>query len=297
MYLPRLDHALLMILLLLCTGLATGQGAGVGDAGTSPEPAVHSQPITLLSNHSVLESFLPYTQPSNARPSIKVAAGLKPEGLEVSAQVTSPAGNLASATAYIVDNQSRTVLWTRYWMINGARADLNLTWPRQETRISNGIYSVGPVLAVNTVGVPAVDAPYLAYSVPCQIETINGKSGETMLAYFGIDGEFHELADTKGVIYYKSIELVKARVPNSTFGEYLKNNITLQESQAQLMFFNMNIDKGLTPYPPLVFARSPLLHYGFRMERVSASEGDVDLVIEATDSEGHVVRYLSNIGG
>lgn len=285
---PRSGLAMLMI--LLCIGSVAGQSA---DVGSTPQPAVHRQPITLLSNHSVLESLVPPA----VGPSIKAAARPTPTGLEISAQVTSSVGNLASATAYIIDNQSRTVLWTEYRVINGTRADLTMTWPRQATKINNGISSVGPVLAVNTVGVPAKEAPYLAHSVPCQIETTAGKSSQTMLAYFGTDGEFHELADTKGVIYYKSIELARATQPNITYGQYLKNNVTFQEGQAQLMFLNLNIDKGLTPYPPLVFARSPLLHYGFRLEMDAASAGEIVLEIEATDSGGHVAKYLSNIGG
>ncbi|HWQ20282.1 MAG TPA: hypothetical protein VN455_10935 [Methanotrichaceae archaeon] len=287
MYPPRSGLAMLMI--LICIGAAA--------AGSSPEPAAQRPPITLLSNHSVLESSMPPGPPSTAEPSIKATIATVPEGVEVSAQVTSPAGNLASATAYIVDNQSRTVLWTKYWVISGSSADLNMTWPRQETNVSNGISSVGPVLAVNTVGVPANEAPYLAYSIPCLIETTAGKSSQTMLAYFGTDGEFHELADTKGVIYYKSIELARATMPDITYGQYLKDNVTFQEGQAQLMFLNLNIDKGLTPYPPLIFARSPLLHYGLRIEMAAASVREAVLEIEATDSEGHVVRYLSNIGG
>jgi hypothetical protein len=253
-------------------------------------------PITILSNHSILESLMPSAPAPTAKPVIEAAARQTPGGVVINADLSSPSGSLDSATIYIAD-RNRTVLWTEHMVIRRKSVHINATWPRQETRITNGIYTVGPVLAVNTVGVPKEEAPYIAYSAPCLIETVDGKSNETMLAYFGTDGEFNELADMKGNIFYKSIELARVQEPGVTYGQYLNKSATLREGQAQLIFLNLNIDKGLTAYPPLVFVRSPLLHYGFRMEMAPAPTGGLILQIEVTDSGGQVAKLLSNIGG
>jgi hypothetical protein len=64
----------------------------------------------------------------------------------------------------------------------------------------------------------------------------------------------------------------------TSYGSYIRNNITLIVGVTNLSFLRMNLDEGLSPLPPLVLDRSPIHHYTLRLEKVNA--GSIPYILE-----------------
>jgi hypothetical protein len=214
-------------------------------------------------------------------------------GVAVDARITDLDGDLASATLYALDENTRDVLWTEHRIIQGEDANLSFFWPRQSWRVTNGTNYVQPVLAVNTLDMPPEEAPYLVYSAPCIMELIPGEQETTALAYFDNEGVFHSLTDLSGNSLYKSNEYLAITSPKISYGSYIRNNITPIVGVTTLSFLKLNLDDGLSPLPPLILDRSPIHHYTLSLEKVDAKSVPYILEIEADDTAGNRGRMFS----
>jgi hypothetical protein len=214
-------------------------------------------------------------------------------GVEVSAVITDQDSDLASATLYALDENTLDVLWTEHRIIQGGRANLTFLWPLCSWRVTNGIDYVQPVLAVNTIDMPANEASYLVYSAPCLLEVVPGGQEITALAYFDNDGIFHSLVDLKENSYYKSKEILAITSPDTPYGSYIRNNISLIVGVTTLSFIKLNLNEGLSPLPSLVLDRSPIQHHTLKLEKVSQESVPYIIEVEAVDSSGNRVRKFS----
>ena len=200
---------------------------------------------------------------------------------------------MASATLYILEEKSHNVVWTDHRVLQGSGADLSFFWPGQIWRITNGSYFVEPALVVNTIDLPAIEAPYMTYSAPCLLTLYPGAEEITALAYFDSDGQFHSLQDISGNEYYRSRELLGAVSPATPWGRYVQSNITLQVGRTSLRFLWRNLDSGLNSFPPLVLDRSPIQHYTLQLLKRAANPGTYVVEIEAEDLTGNKTSRFS----
>lgn len=214
-------------------------------------------------------------------------------GVEVSAVITDQDSDLTSATLYALDENTLDVLWTEHRIIRGGKANLTFLWPLYSWRVTNGINYVQPVLAVNTIDMPQKEAPYLVYSAPCLMEVVPGGQEITALAYFDNDGIFHSLVDLSGNSFYKSKEILTITSPDTPYGSYIRNNISLIVGVTTLSFLKLNLNEGLNPLPSLVLDRSPIHHYTLNLEKVSQESVPYIIEVEAEDSSGNRVRKFS----
>lgn len=219
------------------------------------------------------------------------------DNLTVEAWIANADG-LASATLYIIEEKSRNVVWTEHRILQGTEANLSFFWPGQIWRITNGTYFVEPVLVVNTIDLPAQETPYLTYSAPCLLILYPGEQEITSLAYFDSEGRFHSLRDLSEIEYYKSRELLWAVSPGTSWGRYVRSNVTLQVGQTALRFLWLNLDQGLSTFPPVVLDRSPIQHYSIQLLRRAANPGTYVVEIEAEDMAGNkTVRFSGSPDG
>lgn len=225
-------------------------------------------------------------------PDLEFSYRLSDDNAEAQAVITDQDGDLTSATFYAIDENSSKVIWTEYRMIEGEKASLNFTWPLQSWWAGNGTDLVGPMLVVNTIGMPASEAPYEALSAPAVLKPYPGSQDRTTLAYFDQDGVFHSLVGLDGASYYKSRELLGATDPGASYGLYVKNNLSLWEGQTSLRFFSLYHNRSLSPYPPLMLERSPIQHFTILLERKDAPQGRYLLEVEAEDSQGSKTRKI-----
>ncbi len=227
-------------------------------------------------------------------PKIEMTTLSGADNVTINTKVTDPGGDLTSATLYIVDGKTHDVLWAERKILGGFADNLTFIWPRQMWKVTNGTHLLEPVLAVNTIGLPANEVSYRFLSAPCILRTTPDTQDITALAYFGQDGEFHSLEDLSGTSYYKSRELLKAVSPEIPYGRYVRNNITLIVGESSLRFFRLNIDAGLIAYPSMILSRSPIQHYTLQLEKTKAGSGGKIVEIQAEDSAGNRIRKFSN---
>jgi hypothetical protein len=230
-----------------------------------------------------------------SNPDIDFSYSQLEDRVEVQALISDREGDLASATLYAIDKNSSKVIWTEHRIIEGRKTSLNFTWPLKSWWAGNGTDYVGPVLAVNTIGLPPEEAPYEVFSAPAVLKQYPRSQDITSLAYFDQDGVFHSLMDLAGANYYKSRELLEATDPGASYGWYVKNNLSLWEGETSLRFFSLYLNRSLVPYPPLMLERSPIQHYTIFLERRDASEGRYLLELEAEDSQGQRIRKISEL--
>jgi hypothetical protein len=222
---------------------------------------------------------------SSPKPELKITSSSAGENVSVTADVSDPDGNLASITMYIYNQTSGDAIWAERMPMEGSRAQVNFNWPREMMRVNSGTNWVEPVLAVKTTGLPESEAPFLAYSAPAILRLGPSSQEFTALAYFGQDGAFHSLEDLNGQVLYRSRELLAVTSPGTSFGEYVKHNLTLIEGATTLSFLKRNADQGLIPLPPLLLDRSPIQHYALSLERVPFS-GAYTIEVLAEDIAG-----------
>lgn len=230
---------------------------------------------------------------SSNSPAIEFTEAEKGGEVEVLARITDQDGDLISATLYALEEETLDVLWTEHRIIQGGNATLTFFWPRQSWRATNGTDYVQPVLAVNTIDMPPEEAHYLVYSSPCIMKLIPGGQEITALAYFDNNGVFHSLTDLSGNSFYKSNEFLMATSPETSYGSYIRNNITPIVGVTTLSFLRLNLNEGLSPLPALILDRSPIHHYTLRLEKEGVGPVPYILEVEADDASGNRSRKLS----
>lgn len=230
---------------------------------------------------------------SQSSPAIDFTEAKSAGGVDVSAVITDQDSDLASVTLYALDENTLDVLWTEHRIIHGGKANLTFLWPLYSWRVTNGIDYVQPVLAVNTIDMPTNEAPYLVYSAPCLMEVTPGGQEITALAYFDNNGTFHSLADLSGNSYYKSKEILAITSPDTPYGSYIRNNISLIVGVTTLSFLRLNLKEGLNPLLTLVLDRSPIQHYTLKLEKVGQESVPYIIEVEAEDSSGNRARKFS----
>lgn len=233
--------------------------------------------------------------PSNClNPNIEMTVLPGAGNITIDSRVTEPGGDLFSATMNVIDARTHDVLWVERKLMQGSEANLSFTWPRQMWRIANGTNFVEPVLAVNTIDLPANESPYVNISAPCILRLMPGMEEATALAFFGQNGEFNSLTDLNGNSYYKSMELANVDSPGIPYGRYVLRNITLVVGITTLQFLHRNADSGLIAYPPMILSRSPIQHYTLSLEKRAAENRSVIFELDAEDSAGNSARKFWN---
>ncbi|MFB3764921.1 MAG: hypothetical protein ACE14P_06685 [Methanotrichaceae archaeon] len=212
----------------------------------------------------------------------------------INAHITDSEGDLTNATIYVIDAETHDVLWEERKTMEGSEANLSFIWQHQAWRVTNGTNFVEPVLALNTIGMPANETPYLYFSAPCILRLTPNSEEITALAFFGQNGEFNSLTDLSGKSYYNSIELMRVISPNTSYGRYILRNISLIVGETALTFLDRNIDAGLIAYPPMILSRSPIQHYTLSLEKVDASSRRAIFELDAEDSNGNIARKFWN---
>jgi hypothetical protein len=213
----------------------------------------------------------------------------------VDAMITDPDGDLAKASIQVIDNESLDVLWSEQRLIEGKMSNLTFSWPFEIFQITNSSITMEPIIAFNIVGEPPERETYMAYLVPCTIKLAPESSNIDAVAYFGEDGEFHALIGVDGFTHYMSKELLEIVQPQKSYGDYVMNNITLEEGLSALSFFNLNIEKGMEAYPMLLLARSPLHHYKLRLDRIAVSPAEYIVELNAEDIGGNKRKVSERI--
>jgi hypothetical protein len=228
-------------------------------------------------------------------PDLNVSYTLLDGSAEVQALISDQDGDLTSVTFYASDENSSKVIWTEYQIVEGQRASLNFTWPLQSWWAGNGTDFVGPMLVVNTIGMPASEASYEVLSAPAVLMPYPGSQDRTTLTYFDQDGVFHSLVGLDGASYYKSRELLRATEPGASYGQYVKNNLSLWEGETTLRFFSLYHNRTLSPYPPLMLDRSPIQHFTLFLQRREAPPGRYLLEVEVEDAQSNKINKISGL--
>ncbi len=217
---------------------------------------------------------------------IKLTQNSEGNNLTILAEIADPNG-LASATLYILEKVRGDVIWTEQRSLQGANASVSFLWPWRTWGISNGTHLIEPVLAVKTIGPSAKEAPYLVYSAPCLLNLSPGWPPIAATAYFDEDGQFHSLRDLSGNEYYRSRELLWATSPETSYGRYVQDNVSLIMGLSSLRFLLLSRDTGLNPFPALVLQRSPIQHYTLTLEKRAAGPRPYIAGIEASNAAGN----------
>lgn len=225
-------------------------------------------------------------------PKITFNASWEMDNLSVDARITGTE-ELASATLYVLEEKNHDVIWTEHRIVHGKEANLSFLWPKEIWRISNGTYFLEPALVVNTIDLLPEEAPYMVYSVPCQMVLSPGERETTALTYFDKNGQFHALRDLSGKEYYRSREFLGSVSPKMPYGRYVKTNVTLIVGQTALRFLWLNLDQGLNAFPAMVLDRSPIQHYTLTIERKAAGVGPFVVEVEVEDLAGEKAREFS----
>ncbi len=225
-------------------------------------------------------------------PEVQITSKTDAENVTVTAEFADPDQNLASATMYIIENESGDVLWADHRLLPPEGGSITFNWPRQKLRVTNGTAQSEPVIATNTIDMMPQLAPYLVYSAPCTLKLTPDTPETTALAYFDGEGTFHSLEDITGsTAYYRSIELLDAVSPGTSYGDYVENNLTLIEGLTTISFFKRNVNSGLIPLLPLLLDRSPIQHYTLKMEMVPA-QVNYTVEVDAQDAAGNLARDI-----
>ncbi len=223
----------------------------------------------------------------SAMPTVDLVLKSEQEALVAEAMITDPDGDLARASMQIVDAERLDVLWSEQRLIEGGRANLTLSWPLEVLQVSNSTVTFEPIFAFNTVGVSPDREPYMTYLAPCTLTVEPESIPIDAVAYFGEDGEFHALLGTDGFTHYMSRELLGVVQPQKSYGDYVKSNVTLKEGLSTLRFFNLNLDRGMEPYPTILLTRSPIHHYKLRLDKISVNPAEYIVELSVEDTSGN----------
>jgi hypothetical protein len=231
----------------------------------------------------------------SATPTVDLVLKSEQEAVVVEAMITDPDGDLARASMQIIDAERLDVLWSEQRLIDGVRANLTFSWPFVIFQITDSTNTIEPIFAFNTVGVSPDRDPYMTYLAPCTLRIEPDGIPTDAAAYFGEDGEFHALLGTDGLTYYMSRELLGAVQPQKSYGDYVKNNVTLKEVSSALSFFKLNLDEGMEAYPTILLTRSPIHHYKLRLDKISVSLTKYIVELDVEDTGGNKRKVKERI--
>lgn len=206
---------------------------------------------------------------------------------EIVVEARDPDHNLKSATLYMVDNDSREVVWSEIREIEGGEAQVTFSWPGTFYMVKSPDVSIYPVLTSEVFGVSEKFQHLLARSSPCVILLDSGESMVSAYAYFGDDGDLNGLIDLSGQVHYVSSGVLNATVPGVDYMEYLTKNVTAIKDETAIVFYNVSAPAGGTLsssyHQPIILSRSPLFGYRVSLEEVGAEAGDYVPIVMVED--------------
>jgi hypothetical protein len=220
------------------------------------------------------------------------ASESSPAKIEVDAQDAD--GNLKSAALYIVDNKTGEIVWSEVKELKGGSAKTQFSWLGTMFQIAADSKAVGPVYAVNAVGIAENLSDLLAYSAPAVLELEVNRTG-SVLAYFGSDGRLNALIDTYGGVHYLSQRVLNRTNPNIDYGQYAESNITIKENSSRVGFLKIRVpsspeDSGTTMVGPVVLSGSPLQNYGLKLQQAKVGMGEYVVLVEVQNSAFNSAR-------
>lgn len=226
-----------------------------------------------------------------------VASSDRPATIEV--EVSDPDHNLKSATLYVVENDSRQVVWSEARDVEGGEAQVAFSWPGTFYMVRGPDGSVSPVLTSEVVEISEKFRPLLARSSPCVLLLDSGESMVSAYAYFGDDGDLNGLIDLSGKVHYISRDVLNARAPGVDYMEYLADNVTAIKDETAVVFYNVSILAGgklsSSYHQPMALSRSPLFSYRISLEEVKADAGDYLPIIVVEDEAYNVIQFSPSI--
>lgn len=216
---------------------------------------------------------------------------------KVKAMVTDPDGNLKGVTEYIVDNRTREIVWSQTVQMEGSSGEAEFFWPGTIFRISANGQDKGKIYAINNQAQVPNLGRLLAYSAPCIIE-LNESENVSAQAYFGEDGLFNALIDSRGIAHYISPEILSITVPERDYEEFAKNNITVIKDKSKIEFINAKVparqdEQASEKVGPIVLSGTPSSHYELQLLRSNADIGEYNAIVKVEDMASNVLSYIA----
>lgn len=229
-----------------------------------------------------------YTPP----PLVNLSVNPRGKGLDLKVQATASGSNLAGALFRVL-NADGDAVWSEQRQLGGAKGEAEFLWSGQAFKISNMSKSATPVYTFNPLNISPANAPYSAYSAQAVLQ-INPNGPEIQVsAFFSKEGDLHALVDGNGNLYYISQEFLKVIKPGQSYADYMEKNLSLTEFKSTLTFFKYNEPNGLMTLQTLAMDRSPLQHFGIKLERIDLPAANYRGEVAVMDSAGSVVTKLA----
>lgn len=237
--------------------------------------------------------FSPPPEVVDLRVLSKVASSEGPVEIEV--EVSDPDHNLKSATLYMVDNDSREIVWSEAREIEGGEAQVTFSWPGTFYMVKSPDVSIYPVLTSEVSDISEKFQHLLARSSPCVLLLDSGVSTVSAYAYFGDDGDLNGLIDLSGTVHYVSRGVLNATAPGVDYMEYLAKNVTATKDETAVVFYNVSALAGgalsSSYHQPMVLSRSPLFGYRVSLEEAEADAGDYVPIVLVEDEAYNAVWF------
>ena len=216
---------------------------------------------------------------------------------KIRAKATDPDGNLKSATLYVVDNNTREIVWSEVKEMKGSSSEAEFSWSAALFKISANGQDDGVLFVINNLGVMENLSSLLAYSAPCVLE-LNKDVNFTARAYFGEDGQFNALIDAYGFTHYLSQDVLNITAPGIDYQEFAKNNITIIKDKSEIGFINMKVPirqngQAAEIIGPMVLSGTPSSNYDLKLLRSNAGMGEYIAIVKVEDL---AFNELSDIG-
>lgn len=221
-------------------------------------------------------------------PSVDLSVDTTGKGLDIKVQARDGESSLVGALFRIIDAQGDAV-WAEQKQLSGSKGEAELLWSGQAFKISNMTRSATPVYAYNPLNISSSNVPYSAYTAQAILQINPGSPEIAVTAYFGKDGDLHAIEDGNGNLYYISQELLKVIDPDMSYANYMEKNLSLSEFRSTLTFFKYNNANGLTSLQNFVLDRSPLQHFGIKLEKIDVPAVNYQGEVAVLDSAGNVV--------
>lgn len=225
-------------------------------------------------------------------PLVNLSVDAGATGLDIKVQATDLESSLVGALFRIIDAQGDAV-WAEQKQMSGLKGESELLWSGQAFKISNMTRSATPVYAYNPLNISSSNAPFSAYTAQAILQINPGGPDIAVTAYFGKEGDLHAIEDGNGNLYYISQELLKVIDPDMSYANYMEKNLTLSEFRSTLTFFKYNNANGMTSLQTFVLDRSPLQHFGIKLERINVPTVNYQGEVAVLDSAGNVVTKLA----
>ncbi len=219
-----------------------------------------------------------------------VATSANPSTIDV--KLKDPDDNLKGATLYIIDNESRDVIWSEAKALEGGEAEIQFAWAGKMFQLLDRNKIIAPVFAINNIYAPENISSFIAYSSACFLKMEEDGSEIAAFAYFGEDGKFNALADALGRTYYLSEAFLNFTSPDTNYQEYIKKEIAFNRDESSLTFYKISSQNSeilLTYYPPILLSGSALFNYNIELQIIDASPGEYNVIVEVEDWAYNVI--------